>query len=242
MVVFEPGRVIRSSQGIVLARSRTEFRPHRRLLDDRNTDGLAGAGLDARRGFANGQAMVAHVALSYDPQATRVLRHLVRTLHDAVLAANALVIQVTNDACKRILLVGKHRAAAQTTGIHAVMAGGGDVLLNGWSAADEQSDTAPRLAFLEAVERVAGGDAGFATGTFIKLDFKSVLLTVSWAREWNKPTIRLFSGLMAVPIVPVRETIGSRPLAFLGEQGVDESGRTRLRIDWRRKRRHAVFY
>ena len=76
-----------------------------RLIDSGDTDGLGRAGLDASRRFPNRQPLIAHVAFANDPQPAGIARHVVRAFHDAVLAADALIIQVANDAGNRILLV-----------------------------------------------------------------------------------------------------------------------------------------
>ena len=59
-----------------------------------------------------------------------VLRHVVRAGQRAVLAAEALIVEVLDDAGDRILLVGVHRAAVHARRIEAVMAGRRDGLLH----------------------------------------------------------------------------------------------------------------
>src|SRR5258708_38057119 len=101
------------------------------LVDDADTDGLARTGLDTGRGFANPEAVIAHVAFANDAQARGVLRHLVRALHDAVLATHALVIEMAHNASEGIFFVGQDRTAAEAAGIDTMVTSGGDVLLNG---------------------------------------------------------------------------------------------------------------
>jgi hypothetical protein len=56
-----------------------------------------GQGLDARGGFADPQPISAHIAFANNAQARGVPRHFVRALENAVLAADALVIEMPND-------------------------------------------------------------------------------------------------------------------------------------------------
>ena len=99
------------------------------FVDDGDADGLAGAGLDAGRGFAGGQAIAAHVALAHDSQRRIVLRHFVRAFEHAILAADALIIEVPDDAGRGIFFVSEHRATRQATRIDAMMARSRDCCL-----------------------------------------------------------------------------------------------------------------
>ena len=97
---------------------------------------------------------MAHVALTDDAETLVVFRHVVRAFQHAILAANALVVQMLDDAGARILLVGEHGAAGHARRIGAMVAGGGDGLLIGCGgcAADEKADVAPGFVFVETVE------------------------------------------------------------------------------------------
>ena len=143
--------------------------------DDR--DGVRGAGLHAGGGFAFGEAAVAHVAFADDAEAFAVLWNVIRALQHTILATDALVIEVADDAGERVLFVGENRAAVEAGGIGTVMAGGGDRLGErvGAVAADEEADVAPGFVVVEAVEGVAGGDAGFAAGAGVECDPEGVL-------------------------------------------------------------------
>ena len=101
------------------------------MIDDANTDGFARTGLDAGRGFADREAVIAHVAFADDPERFAVHGHVVRTLERAVLAADALVVQVADDSRLRVLIVGIDRAPCQAARIDAMMAGRCDRLLKG---------------------------------------------------------------------------------------------------------------
>ena len=147
-------------------------------IDDRDADGLVGTGLDAGGRLAVLQAVAAHVALAHDAALLVVLGRVVGAHQDAVLAADALVIEVLDDAGDRILLVGLDRAAGQAGGLQAVVARGGDGLLRGGlrGSAVQQADGAPDLAVVQAVQVVAAGDAGLAAGAQIQVDLERVLL------------------------------------------------------------------
>jgi hypothetical protein len=146
---------------------------------------------------------------------------------------------MADDACERIFFVGKDRTAVETTGIDAMVASGSDVLLNG-GRTNEQSDTAPRLGFVKAIERMTRGDAGFAAGTFFEVYFEGVLLTRLRLRKRNKAAVRLVARKLAPQIVPVGEPIDGRPLAFLSEESVDKRAWTLSLFDWWRKHRHSI--
>src|ERR1044071_6335552 len=126
-----------------------------------DADRLVGTGLHTGRGFSLGEALVAHVAFADDAAGAGIPRHFVGTHEDAILAADALVIQVADDAGERILVIGQHRAAVGASGIGTMMAGGGDRLEMrlGPRAADQEADAAPGLVLVQAVEGVAGGGA-----------------------------------------------------------------------------------
>ena len=89
---------------------------------------LVRAGLHAGRGFAVVQPLAAHVALADDALGRVVLGHVVGAHQRAVLAADALIVEVPHDAGDRVFVVGQRRAAVQARRLQAVMAGGRDVL------------------------------------------------------------------------------------------------------------------
>src|ERR1043166_2541889 len=107
----------------------TDFRPVRLAngfgLHHGDADRLVGTGLHTSRGFSPGEALGAPVAFSDDAAGAGIPRDFVGTHEDAILAADALVIQVADDAGERILVIGQHRAAVGASGIGTMMAGGG---------------------------------------------------------------------------------------------------------------------
>lgn len=86
-------------------------------------DRFGGAGLDAGRGFAVGEAGVAHVAFSDDAAVVRIFWDVVGAFEDAVFAADALVIEVADDAGVFFFFVSADGAAVEAFGIEAVVAG-----------------------------------------------------------------------------------------------------------------------
>ena len=81
------------------------------------------------RSFTFSKAMMTHVTFPNDAAFTRIFRHVVRTFENAVRAANALVIEVTNDTGIGVFFVSADGTAIHAPGIFTVMTSGGDGLL-----------------------------------------------------------------------------------------------------------------
>lgn len=96
-------------------------------LDD--GDGFGGAGLNAGGGFAIGEALVAHVAFADDAAFFRIFGDVVGALEDAVFAADALIIEMADDAGVGFLFVSADGTAIEAFRVEAVVAGGGNGLL-----------------------------------------------------------------------------------------------------------------
>ncbi len=86
-----------------------------------NADRLVRTRLDAGRGLAGSDPVRTHVALADDPLAGVEPGGVVRTGQRAVLAADALVVEVPDDPRDRVLLVGIHRAGRQAGRVEAVV-------------------------------------------------------------------------------------------------------------------------
>jgi hypothetical protein len=67
---------------------------------------------------------MAHVAFADDATLLRIFRNIVRTFENTILAADALVIEMADDAGVRIFLVREDRAAIETGRVDAMVAGG----------------------------------------------------------------------------------------------------------------------
>ena len=106
------------------------------------------------------------------------LGHVVRAGERAVLAADALVVEVLDDPGDRVLLVGVDRAAVEAGRVEAVVAGRGHVLEHRQRRrpADEQADVAPGLAVVQPVQRVAGRHARLAARAAVEVDLEGELL------------------------------------------------------------------
>ena len=83
------------------------------LIDDLNLDGIFRAGVDAGRFEAVCEAPVAHVALAYNAALGIELRDRVRAVPYTILAADAGLRRMKNDAGSRIFRVGVDRAALE---------------------------------------------------------------------------------------------------------------------------------
>ena len=147
-------------------------------IDDGDPNRCAWAGLDASGRFTDCEAIGAHVALAHDAEPLGVMRHFVRTFEHAILATDALIIEVPNNSGEGIFFVSQDRATVQARRIDTVMTSGRDCLLVRQISliAHEKSDGAPGFIILEAVKSMTGSDAGFAAGAFIQVHFESVLL------------------------------------------------------------------
>ena len=193
-------------------------------VDFDDGDGFGGAGLHAGGGFAVGEALVAHVAFADDATVVRILRHVVGAFENAVFAADALVVEVTYDAGVFFFFVSSNGAAIHALGVEAVVAGGGDGLLEagGVVAAFDEADVAPGFVFVETIESVAGHDAGFAAGAFIEFDLEGVLFALAGFFEGDEVFVEVGAGFAAV--VGFGEAVdGSLQGRLFLEEFVDES-------------------
>jgi len=189
-------------------------------IDFDDGDGFGRAGLGAGGRFAIGEALVAHVALADDAAVVRIFGNIVGALEDAVSAADALVIEVANDAGVFFFFVGADGAAVQALGVEAVVAGGGDGLLKAITGFEEP-DIAPGFIFIESVESVAGDDAGFAAGAFVELDLEGVLLSRAGFFEGDEVFVEVGTEFVVVVRFCEAGDRGLKDRLFL-EEFVDE--------------------
>ena len=173
------------------------------FVDEGNGDRFVRTCLHTRRRFPDSESVRAHVALSNDASFLGILRHVVWAFPSAILATDALVIEVANDAGYRVFVVRVDRTTVHTSRIHAVMTGGGDRLLHRFQdcSTKKHTDIAPGLVIVEAVEIVAGGHARLATGASIQIDSKRILLAWSRRSEWNQITVILLLSRHRVEFV-----------------------------------------
>ena len=153
-------------------------------VDDPNGDGLMRTGLDTRGGFADFETAGTHVAFPDDAFLRVILRNIVGTGQCAILAADALVVEVLHDPRDRIFDISVDGTPDHARRFETVMTRRCHVLQQ-WVAAgtpDQQTDISPGLLFVEAIQRVAGRDARLTARTPIKVDLKGVLLArLGWA-------------------------------------------------------------
>src|SRR3979411_1208418 len=86
------------------------------LINDFDLNGVFGTGVDTGRFEAIGEAAMAHVTFADDTALRVELRHGVRAVPDAVLAADASVRGVKDDAGDGIFGVGVDGAALDAVG------------------------------------------------------------------------------------------------------------------------------
>src|SRR6185436_11929061 len=129
--------------------------------------------------LTGGQARAAHVTFAHDAPRLGILRHIVRAHHHAVLAANALVIEMAHDARDRILVVGEHRAAIKARRVNTMMTRRRDDLLKRCApiGRGQPADAAPGFLLIEPVERMACGYASLAAAALVEVHLERVLLT-----------------------------------------------------------------
>ena len=180
--------------------------------------------MDAGRGFARLESSLTQITFADDTESLGVLRHFVGTHQGAVAAADALIVEVSDDPGSRIFVVGQDRASIQAGRIDAVMAGRGDVLQGlGALRVDKEADSSPGLLRFEAVEGVTRRDARLATGAEIEIDFEGVLLVRTGRGCWETfPVDAGQVGLRVRPGVPTAEILDRRESSLLPEETVDE--------------------
>ena len=203
------------------------------MFDDGNLDRVGRTRLHTCWSFADGESRVAHVALAHDTARLGILWHFIRTHHHAVLAADALVIEMTNNTGDRILVVGQHRTTIQTARVNAMMACGRYVLLKCRCASTcsiipgrithEQTHPAPGFVLIKSVQSVTCADAGFAPGTFVEINFKGVLLAGSRRRSGEQIAVKLTTNSML--IVRTGKLFHRVQLLLLGQQFVNQRAR-----------------
>jgi hypothetical protein len=199
------------------------------------------AGLRAGRRFADGEPLTAHIAFADDAFGAVVLGHVVRASQRAIAAAEALIVEMADDAGERIFLVSIDRARLHASRLQAVMAGRGDVLDHRQiaGAAVQEANVAKGFVVVEAVLVVTRGDAGFATRAEIKIDLKGVLFADLERCGGQQVAVRPRIGLRH-RAVALGKTLDGRQFLLLAEQvgkevarfaaGVVPSGRSRQSV------------
>jgi hypothetical protein len=135
---------------------------------------------------------MAHVAFSNDSAFGVELRYGIWTVPDAVLAPDACLGRVQDDAGCGILLISIDRATAETVCGKTVVAPHGEIVARGIGpyASFDLPDASPTNICRVAVLFVAGDLTGATADAFRHVKVKAVLLAVSkWSlrneRQWN---------------------------------------------------------
>ena len=136
------------------------FREDSSLIDHRDTNGAVGASLCAGGRFIDSQPVRAHVAFTNDASFVGILGNVIGAFEDAILAPDALVIEMTHDAGAGVFFISQDRAPIEACRINAMMARGGNGLLKPTFVHDavEQPHLAPGLVLIQSIETVAGSD------------------------------------------------------------------------------------
>ena len=123
------------------------------LADKGDADGFVRTGLDTSRRLTDRKTTAAQIAFADDAFLSVILGHVVGTFQNAVLAANALIVQMPDNAGDPVLFIGVDRTTVQAGWIDTVMAGGGDKSL-AWflrSASMKQPDGPPRFIVIQPI-------------------------------------------------------------------------------------------
>ena len=149
-----------------------------KFVDDLDLDGGLGAGVDAGGFEALGEAAVAHVALADNAAFGVELRDGVGAVPDAILAADAGVGRVQNDAGDGVFGVGVDRAALDALGREAMVAAHGEIVAGnvGVGAAFDLAYSSPPQVRRRIVLFVAGDLAGAAADALGHVEVEAVLL------------------------------------------------------------------
>ncbi len=183
--------------------------------------------------FALRQSSVAKVTLPHDPALRRILRHVVRTLQDAVAAPDALVVQMPYDPGQRVLVVRQHRTALETPGLRAMMTRArhrkGHRLRRAMRQtrrikllSQQQRHLAPRLVIVEPVHRVARRNTRLARGTAVEVHLEGVLLSRERCRQRHQLPVMRFKQRRRRIRMALRELLHRRQLALLRQKDVHQ--------------------
>ena len=208
------------------AGNRSPRRSRRRLgaIDDPDADRLVRAGLDARRRLADLEPIAAHVALADDPLARVELGGVVGAGERAVLAAEALVVEVLDDPRDRVLLVGIDRAGVQAGRVEAVVAGRRDVLEDRQARRRRRRSGRRRARLRPRPGRSAHGRPPRTPCSPSSGRGRPRRRTAARARGAGRQQGRVVSALerLGCVLVELREPLDGGQVALLVQQGVDQ--------------------
>src|SRR5262245_64228310 len=129
-----------------------------------------------------------------------------------------------NDSCQRIFLIRQDGTSLSACRLETVMTRAGDMLHYRQRAcpADQQSDAAPHLRFIQAIKAVARGDTRLASGAGVEVDFEGVLLPGPGARQRDELSIWAVLMAQLAPLMTFRNRSNRREFALLPQEAVDQ--------------------
>ena len=99
--------------------------------------------------------------------------------------------------------------------------------------ADQLASGAPGLGVVQTVQGVASGNAAFAAGAAVEIDFEGILFSGAGRVQRNQVPVTSLRLVGGSAFVPLRELQRSRELSLLGQVGVDQCGKTGRHIKMR---------
>src|SRR5262249_27576573 len=137
----------------------------------------------------------AHVTLPNDAPFFRIFRHVIGTLQNAILAADALIIEMPDNSGERVFVVSVDRATVHASRIDAMVTRRRHSLLNrfGYRASKQHSDISPGLFAVQAVQIVASGHARLTAGASVEINRKRILL--AWRRQRQRDQVAVILRL-----------------------------------------------
>ena len=178
--------------------------------------------LHAGRSLTHGEPLRTHIALPHDAFASVVFRHVIRTGQRAVLAPEALIVEMLHDPGDRILLIRIHRTGHHARRIETVMTGCRHMLHHRVCRcpANQQTHVPPRLAFIQTVQRMTRRHARLAARATIEIHVERVLLPRQ--RSGRRDQTRVIPSLRRCLLVPLGELLDRRQLLLFPQQSLQQ--------------------
>ena len=112
--------------------------------------------------------MVTHITLANDAEPFAVLRHLVGAHHRAILATNALVIEMSHDPCHGVFVISFDGATQQAARFFAMMTRCRHMLNpSKRPRRDRRSYSTPDFVIFQAVHGVASDNTSLASAALV---------------------------------------------------------------------------
>jgi len=182
-------------------------------IHDLNFDSGFRAGVHACGFEALGQPAVTHIAFADNTSFRIELRHAVGAVPDTILATDAGICRVKNDARHRIFLVRIYRASLQAVRIKAVVASHGKIvaLRIGIRASFNFADASPPQVGRVVILLIAGDLAGSAANAFGHVEMKAVLLPCLERPGWHQRRAELWNLCTETHGIRERDLLDAKP-------------------------------